>query len=830
MENKNFTNNILRISLFLFLIIIITTICYANPPEFDKENWNEQVTNPEQIDLAIESGETVTPNQFSYASDLNKEKYILSENADFDVPVQRAYFQDLANRENFDYNTNKDVVVEYLGSLNDLYDENDQFILQNVMEVDINIINENPELLQAYAEAKGISLTNTTAGNFSSYNSTTDSFTTGGNYSTSFSLDHLSILQSKGYTNFGISSEGELTFESGDNTISIADGVLDIGDDGDIIIREGTIKTSFITEGVTVPENCDNCQMSLDSNGAVSVTGNNFDLPSSTRLNEGSAIIYSDTSFSFMSESIFSEMNQDFTSVEYTVSEQTDYHTIESGCANSQSSCIERNKDSNYLEINSHQGNQITIQDNSDSINWLNVARIEDSSTITYSDNLGNGLLFSDSPIQLRGDQSELPKSSCSFTKTENGITQYCYSYVGSGAQTCSTTDRGVLISNTAQEIMSNHNTAISANNIGTHFGTKSRYAWAMADAPSDDSSAEYAAYVNGESSTGLGFTHEQALLYSLLLDQGNDFTYDSSITNPNLGEARIMGLELDGTEEVMYYFNARQQQEQAEQDYQPPSALSVWWNNLRGNEIEQQPQNNYGEALKQAQSEAEQNRLMGNAHDSTIRRTSCIDICMEVINTALNTAGESSEASSIDRTFRSSNGDGLAVGTALDSLGWQTVYMAPDSENPHWNRPKDQTYGYAYAASMAENGRSVHGIIPDAVITDFNPTTTQITNMVNGNIQSQEVENPTEENTELFDSLQNNPTINGGFIMAKGGYHNALLIRNQETGKLQVFENHWKAGPSSTHVFDATDLENWDWGGYYLFITPEADISNLKN
>jgi len=824
---KDPLSKISKITLFLYLIIILSTICYADSLEFDKENWDESVTEPRQIDLAMENGETVTPTQFSYASDSSKETYILGENADFSVPIQRAYFQDLANRDGFNYDTNKKVVVEYLGSLNDLYDDNDQSILQNAMEVDINIINENPDLLKAYAEAMGISLSNVTQSNFSSYNSNTSSFTTGGNHSTTFSFDHLSVLQSQGYTDFGINDQGELTFESGENTITISGGYLDIGNNGDIVIVGGTITTSYITEGITAPEDCPSCTMSLGQNGSVTATGSNFNLPSSTYLNNGSANVYSDTSFSFSSGTTFSEIDQGDISVEYTISEETNYYTTESGCTTS--NCIERNKDSNYLEITSNQGNQITIQDNSDSINWLNVARIEDSSTVTYTDDLGNEILFSDSPIQIAGDQSELPKSSCSFTKTENGVTNYCYTYIGSGAQSCSTTDRGVLISNTAQEIMENHNEAIEANNVGTHFGTKSRYAWAMADAPEDSSSAGYGDYVNGQTSSGLGFSHEQALLYSLLLDQGKTFTYDSSITDPLLGEAKIMGLELDGTEEVMHYFNARQQQEQAEQDYQAPSALSTWWNNLRGNEIEQQPQNNYGEALKQAQSEAEQQRLMGNSHESTIRRTSCIDICMEVMNTALDAARESSEASNIDKTFRSSNGNGLAVGKALDSLGWQPVYMAPDSENPHWNRPKDQTYGYAYAASMAENGRQVHGITPDAVITDFNPTTSQITGLTNGEIQAQAVDNPTTQNTELFDALQNNPSVNGGFIMAKGGYHNALLIRNQETGKLQVFENHWKAGPSSTYVFDSTNLEDWDWGGYYLFLNPEADISNLN-
>ena len=274
-------------------------------------------------------------------------------------------------------------------------------------------------------------------------------------------------------------------------------------------------------------------------------------------------------------------------------------------------------------------------------------------------------------------------------------------------------------------------------------------------------------------------FTPEQALLMVLLTENQPDISY-----NDRLREVRCIGNQFENLEQVVHYTRNREQ--------------------------------GRAHALNKAKAEKAESTLQDP------KRTSCIGLVNTILRQGYDSAERKAEyRRNILPVMTRHQAKGNVLAKKLKQMGWTAVFASPDSRNP---KTIGIGYNHEYAAQNVLRGNSHHGITPDQIMVDFNPSTVQIDK---GKNTGKGVEDPTKKDKTVYNALTRNQTVLSGFISASGGYHTALLVRNLKRGNLQVLENHWDKNPTSDKVFELTDLDKWDWGSYTIMLPPETILDN---
>jgi len=539
----------MKIIPYIVFLVVLSSMCIAEEVTFDEDNWNNEVSDQKQIDLAIEKGKVVTAEQFSLASLASQESYVLSTNADFADTNQRGVFKRLASVDGFNFQKNRENTIKYLRIVDDFRDKEDKDIFERAVSQDISIVNKNKDVFLVYALSNDITFVPTELiGRFESFNKDTGEFVTEGKFSTIFTFDHIMAMQGKGFSSFGIGEGGELTYDANNNMVVIQNGDFRILD-GDVIITQGTIKTDYFESGVNIPHGCDECLAKVLEGGEIFVSGKDFALPSGDILVRGSAVLYNQEHIMYHGNSEFIETYEARPSIRYTITADTDYAK---SCADSEISCIERDND--FLKVIARGENEIVIRDFDFRINFLAAPIISDGSDVVYLTSEGHGIILSEEPYKIIGDPINLPKIACGFVNDKGGA---CYNFVGSTTQECGK-DLGFLISKNAREIHGAYIDALNKNKVGTHYGSKSIYAWLMAQSPSSGNDPSYNEWASTKGSNadkgGYGLTHQQALLVVLLTEK-NPGTIGVSIQDA-VNEAREASLTT--FEEVFAYVDHR--------------------------------------------------------------------------------------------------------------------------------------------------------------------------------------------------------------------------------------------------------------------------------
>ena len=185
-----------------------------------------------------------------------------------------------------------------------------------------------------------------------------------------------------------------------------------------------------------------------------------------TAVFTGKITNYADGHTQLGSNTDFTEYSNDKKNLQYSVTKDTDYYLGE-GCSNSINSCIEMDKENNYIKVIAKSNNEIIINNFNQQINAMTVPIITDSSTLKYVEKSMEEALFSKEPIKIKGDQANLPIIATGFVN-DNG--EACYNYIGSAAQKCEK-DLGKLIDYNAERTMQEHINQIKRLGIGAQFG-----------------------------------------------------------------------------------------------------------------------------------------------------------------------------------------------------------------------------------------------------------------------------------------------------------------------------------------------------------------------
>ncbi|MFH1315931.1 MAG: peptidoglycan-binding domain-containing protein [Candidatus Woesearchaeota archaeon] len=232
----------------------------------------------------------------------------------------------------------------------------------------------------------------------------------------------------------------------------------------------------------------------------------------------------------------------------------------------------------------------------------------------------------------------------------------------------------------------------------------------------------------------------------------------------------------------------------------------------------------------------------------SAPKPTDCITCQLDLYEKAFDAANREAEYQRLRSVSNANQAMGSYIARHMvNNEGWQTVFAAPDAENPKWTRDyfevrhrEDPLVPIVdYESSIDSNlGRGRYGALGidiDALMVDYNPSERQaISRDENDETVYRDVDpgSITPRDTSVFDSLQNNPTVNGGFIVARDGGHTASLVRDVD-GRLKVYESHYNKDPFIEDKWDfvneMTPLEEWDWGEFLIVLPPDADLSAIR-
>ncbi len=770
--------------------------------EFNEEKWSTSVTDPDQIDLAIENGYKVSSEQFSLASLASQQEYVLTEHVDFTDANQREVFKEIATTQGFNTKQYRSQLIKYFYSISDFHDSVNKDILEQALSDDISIINQNSRIFYKLIESNDFEL----EGVFAGYDQVSHQFISYGDNSMRFSAESIQKLEKEGFSKFILTEEGALQFMSPllstKEPVKMSNGNIIVLNDN-LRVTSGTITLPYKKE-IHLPDKCEDCYVSFTKNellisGENVLIGHNILVRGSVTLNAKYTL--------FSKKSIFiarSEKSPQKISVE--VSEDTLFSNQKPGCYNSPTdqSCIFLSSSEKYMEIHATHNNQIAITDLTPSqsgyetgIDSLAVSIVTDGSKVTYTSKTKDEVIITSSPLQVKGNQQNLPLIAAGFYDEKHK--EYCYNFLGSITQYCTKQGKnngiGNAISDEAAGIYMEHLDALEKYQIGTHYGTKSILSWLMQPPPQSGEPSYFKWIIDStpaDQKGGYGFTIAQATAYVAMTKQRYEISESLKLKDIE-NEIRSIGGDLSTPEQAIAYVDQRKN----------------------------------GLTSEEALSFVATADLEEYADVPSLQKTSCIDFCEEVMENAFSRAGQSKQYLPVQKEFIRIGG-GVQMAQQLERQGWDIVFFAPDSKNPTYNDNENRKALLAY-----KSGR-VWGLPIDASVTDFNPSTTQVRvsesvfdpsdSSSTTTVLTSKREIPPEDRTPLnrngITQLEGNPSVEGGFVVAKNGYHTGMLYRDEKTGKLNVIEQHWdRYGTQS--VFEVTPLEKWDWGSYVVLFPP---------
>ncbi len=336
----------------------------------------------------------------------------------------------------------------------------------------------------------------------------------------------------------------------------------------------------------------------------------------------------------------------------------------------------------------------------------------------------------------------------------------------------------GKLISRKALRTHSEHKLALDEQHgfgVSTHYGDDSEYAELL--------------------TTRFGGSHPKALLYALL-KQG-----DLSTLNFDLYGQLV--LQPKSRDRVMEQFEQRIAQEVEQAVPRLPTTDGVYrYYKLR------MEGKDAAEALSLATSST------ASDVDRIPRESSCIGIVLDVLKEAHNEAGLGSRYQQLFSAYTRTGKRGIGIARELVQQGWQVIFVAPDSQHPHWNKKNE----HGYAIQVAQGQHTYYDLPIDLFLLDFRPSTTTVTDAGETTI---EIHDRTRKDSTVIDLLHDDTRVNGGYVLARGGDHIALLVRDKSTDWLSVFENHQDKDPIDEDLFEVTILDTWDWGSYVVLVPP---------
>lgn len=210
------------------------------------------------------------------------------------------------------------------------------------------------------------------------------------------------------------------------------------------------------------------------------------------------------------------------------------------------------------------------------------------------------------------------------------------------------------------------------------------------------------------------------------------------------------------------------------------------------------------GKSEKEAWSivlEKKEQGLIGG-EDIKLKSWDCISFIHDILDTAYTNVNEEVKDNPIPRVYGANGIYGIDVAKKLRKDGWKLISFSPDSYHP-----EDFT-GLDFAKDgidSTKNKEDYFGLGKvDGKVMDYNPKS-----------------KTTFKKTDCFNKLQNNFNLNVGYVIANKAEHTALLVRDKETNKLSIIENHYKKGPNDLKLIEKRDLDKWPWGNFAILVPP---------
>lgn len=657
---------------------------------------------------------------------------------------------------------------------------------------DVTILNDNGALLQLWYKRFGI--TAEEGAQLISYDGV--SVTTKGPFSTWFVLeDHSGAI---------VAEDGRLIFENGIEVRSAQ--VLKTGDyftirGGEVFLTMGyAAGKSFVSEGAVV-QFAGKKYIVGDGklmNVAIQDDGILFRSQNEVTIKEEIEVGKTEASFTgglrfFYDHHIMLEPKTTFTdfvgdgAVHVTVNDRTNYYTTSVGCstADQSFSCVER--DGLTMRVTVVRDAEVEISDEL-GLDMVAVSPIEvsDGGKVTYRKGELGEAIFSSDPVKLKGDLSLLPV----FAVGAHDEASIVYTFIG--RQQYPDVSFGSTIAANAQELFARYRDLLAARGIGTHYGAKSEYNWLM-QPPIPGKQSDYVLWL-GERSGGLGLSQQEALFITMIEKRMLPPEHPLYSLDVLVAEAKLITKKLSTTEQIAAYAS------------------------LRSKDANSNPEEIVNRVLEEQPTPSDPREVKGGFPV----RTSCIELCESILRSAHQEAGKSAEYSIVRQEYIQSKARGTKLAQALQEQGWKVIFMAPDSKNPEWSNPQ-----HLAAISQVMNRQKWYGEISvDAVVTDFKPSESR-RDISTGEIIPLITETMTPRDETAYRKLLES-NIDGGFIVAAGGEHTGILMRDPVTGQLQVLENHYNYGPDTSITLEASDLTAFDWGTFILVVPPDADVSRL--
>ncbi len=170
------------------------------------------------------------------------------------------------------------------------------------------------------------------------------------------------------------------------------------------------------------------------------------------------------------------------------------------------------------------------------------------------------------------------------------------------------------------------------------------------------------------------------------------------------------------------------------------------------------------------------------------IKMTSCIDFVLETMEMGFSKSLMAPEWNKIRRCI-SNKKSGQELAKGLTDVGWVALFYTPDSIH-YYDQDIDGVHKSSFENAKKNRQYGNDGIKPVVPVFDFIINYSPTTYYEDGSVET----NPIKRELDQIKKLQDIPFA---FLLAKYGYHTALLIKGK------VYEVHWDEGPSSKNLIE---------------------------
>ncbi|MDP3765915.1 MAG: hypothetical protein Q8R04_05365 [Nanoarchaeota archaeon] len=267
----------------LVMFVLVSYPVFSQQARFNEKNWNENVKDQQQIDLAIDKGYKVSGEQFTLASEAKKEKYVLEKNYDNSDEYQKQVLRQAVLQQPALLPQARKNLVTYLQTEDFKTDEGRYFFI-GLSSAHIEVINDNLGFFEKYAE----NVENIKFQKFQGklrYDDESFMFVLRDSGNEIFFL----FLQQK-------LDEGYLIEVDRDGNIHYKKGTYEIVLNNAKFAREpatnefeteqikhefktGQIRYSNQKPPIVIPDNCQDCSVQILDNGQLLVKGSSFPIP-----------------------------------------------------------------------------------------------------------------------------------------------------------------------------------------------------------------------------------------------------------------------------------------------------------------------------------------------------------------------------------------------------------------------------------------------------------------------------------------------------------------------------------------------------------------------